>query len=61
MTPIEIIVIILVVVFLNSVIIGSVVKKKKGKVGCSDCSTCTLNCKDRNSLVERYRKDHPKK
>lgn len=60
MKPIEIITIILVVLFLGFVIIRGIVKKKKGKIGCSDCSTCTLNC-NKTSLIERYRKDHPKK
>lgn len=60
MKPIEIITIILVVLFLGFVIIRGIVKKKKGNIGCSDCSNCTLNC-NKTSLIERYRKDHPKK
>ena len=60
MTLIEIIVIILTVLFLSSVIIGQILKKKKGKSSCGDCSTCNLNC-NKTSLLERYRSDYPNK
>ena len=60
MSLIEIIVIILVILFLSSVIVGQIIKKKKGKTTCGDCSTCNLKCNNQ-SLLERYRKDNPKK
>ncbi len=57
---IEIVTIILVVLFLSSVIIGNIIKRKKGKIGCSDCSNCTLKCNERNILYDKFRKDNPK-
>ena len=61
MTLIEIIVIIIVVIFLSAVIGGTIYKKKnKSKScngNCNGCNACSLG----SSLVERYRKDNPKK
>ena len=61
MTLVEIIVIILVVIFLLSVV-GSAVfnknkKQKKCNGNCTGCSGCDVYSK----IVERYRKDYPKK
>ena len=45
MKPIEIIVIILCVIFVFSVIIVSIINKKKGKNSCGyECSNCTRCC-----------------
>ena len=46
-TPIEVIVIVLSILIVGSVIIMTILNKKKGKHGCCDCSSCPYhqNCK----------------
>ena len=51
MTPLEIIVIIACVLIVGSVIITSIINKKKGKNSCGcNCKNCSMSCNKNNKV-----------